>query len=160
VRNGGFEEGGWHWQPALGTVFHASDGHVLAGKLSGRLQVHASAYQSRTPATMRITQRIPLPAGTALRRLVVAAWSSIESLFGDAGSITYRLAATAHCEGGGKVAAHADYALSTPGWQFRSFSLELAPDAHATSVEVACVLSGHRGAVYFDNITVVAEPWV
>ena len=131
---------------------------MLGGRVSGRLQVHASAYLSTSPAVMRIEQHIPIAATARhLRRFIVGAWSSIENLFGDATSITYRIEAIAHCGDGGTIAGHADYALSVPGWQFRSFSIELAPDADVRVLVVRCVLGGHRGAVYFDNVTVVDE---
>jgi len=164
VRNGGFEDGSRHWRPGLGTVFHSAIDSD--GGLSGRLQIHASAYLSRTPAVMRVDQAIdtsalpqwrPAASPRAVRRFVVAAWSRIENLFGEVASVTYRLAAEAHCADGAVVRGAADYAVNQYGWQFRSFSLEMAPSADVVRVTVMCILAGHRGAVFFDNVTVVED---
>ena len=81
----------------------------------------------------------------------------IEKLFGDAATVTDRIEATAHCAGNASVHGYADFAVNTPGWQFRSFSLEIAPEADVLGLTVACVRAAHRGAVFFDQVTVVDE---
>lgn len=159
LSNFGFERGMLPWVSGFGTTFHTVTSAALSGVLSGRLQIHAAAQLSSTPAVMQISQSVAV--GRPLGGVLLGAHSRLEQLFGDPREVTYEAQLRVYMEGDDDdmpaVYATAQFSPYTNDWQAVSMHVGVVRDVAVpvSHVEVTLLLGGYRGSAVFDHVVLV-----
>ncbi len=148
VRNGGFEEtrenapAGWtRWQGG----YALAPGAGRNGSAAIRCENTASGTQSGVSQTLALNRAEAIP-------IVVRGWSKAENISGapDSGYSVY--VDIVYSDGTPLWGQTANFRCGTHDWQQREFVI--VPERPVRSVTVYCLLRGHTGQAWFDDVSV------